>query len=91
MKDFNYPIFYTDGTCVHCSKKSVVAINKMGRIDNSDSPIYPLHFMKCNNCGREYFIRWDDDKEEFSKPIPVSFNYIDEFTDLLKNTLEQNK
>ncbi len=90
MKDYNYPIYYTDGTCVRCGHKTVIAINKFGKTETKHSPIYPLSFMKCTNCGTDYFIRWDDkDGNEFSLPVPVSFNYIDEFTEMLKSQQNQ--
>lgn len=91
MKDYNYPIFYLDGTCVHCGHKNVNSINKFGRIEKGN-PIYPIYFMKCEKCGRSYFIRWDeDDNNEYTIPVPVSFNYIDEFIEILKSSFKNDK
>lgn len=91
MRDYNYPIYFLDGTCINCGEKSIMSINKFDSIENENSPLYPIHKMVCSKCGREYGISWRSKKKdstELDVPIPMSKNYIDEF--ILKVRNEQN-
>ena len=92
MKDYDYPIFFSNGTCVHCGEeKSVITINKFGIPSKNDS-MYPISHMKCTKCGRVYYIRWDSDNKDFDIPVAISKNYIDLFAKLIKlNTEDKEK
>lgn len=89
MKDYKYPIFYIDRSCVNCgAKNSVIPINKFG-YPAKNNELYPMNIMKCKECGREYYIRWDkDEKDNYNEQIAVSFNEIDLFMECLKQRLD---
>lgn len=90
MKDYDYPIFFIDNTCVHCgAKDSINPINKFGYPVKSN-PIYPISHLKCKKCGREYFIRWEED-EKFEQPIAISKNYIDLFAKVVGANIDKYK
>lgn len=93
MRDYNYPIYFLDGTCIACgSPGSVVPINKFGNIEGENA-LYPIHKMVCRKCGREYGITWKSSKKDSSEldtPIPMSRNYIDEFITNVQNELNNN-
>lgn len=92
MRDYNYPIYFLDNTCVNCGAKAVALINKFGYKENYNGALYPISKMVCSKCGREYFIRWKSSKKDndLDFPIASSKNYIDRFIDNVKESNKQN-
>lgn len=79
MKD-NYPIYFYNNTCLNCgSRNTIVPVNMFGSTCKLDS-IYPIYSLKCNKCGKEFFILWGCDEDGFDIPIAVSKNMIESYT-----------
>lgn len=64
-----YPIYYMDyRKCLKCGSMSVAPCDQRGI---NKQMIYPVIYMKCSNCGEEFYIRWVEDLENPDKRIPV--------------------
>jgi hypothetical protein len=93
MRDYNYPVYFGNKTCVACGSNTLVPIDKMDNINTNPKPFYPIYKMRCRRCGREYFINWtsstDNGAIDLSVPIAVSKNCIDEFIDFIEEELNK--
>ena len=88
MRDYEYPIYFLDNTCVHCGgEQTIEAINKFGFKEKTTN-MYPISRMVCRKCRQEYFIKWKSSKRDqnLDVPIPSSRNNIDRFINIVSES-----
>lgn len=57
--------------CLHCgATDSLEKVNIFGKVTKQE--IYPLDHIKCNKCGYDYSIQWEDNGKGELIPVPVS-------------------
>ena len=83
----NYAIYTSNLECIVC-KTPLVGVDKFGRTTrNIPDSIYPLDYLKCPNCDREYLACWDTEKKTL---VARSYCNIDTFISNLINKLQNS-
>lgn len=83
----NYATYSFDMNCIVC-KTPLVGINKFGGMTRDiKGSIYPLDYLKCPNCNREYFADWDTEKKTM---VARSYQNIKGFVDNLSTILQKD-
>ena len=79
-----YPLIFNTNTCVHCgADNSLVFVDIFGR--ESKTEIHPFDHIKCNNCNRNYSIKWESSEDENGcmTPRAVDHTIKQEFFNIL--------
>ena len=83
------PVLYSDPSCCPiCESKSVFGFNRMRKYQLSDiKPTTSINFLRCENCGAEFFPLWKDDGGEH-KVYPATIDEINDFLNEFVQTIK---
>lgn len=90
IKMAEYPIYFTDNTCIKCGAKGSLRF-----LDRKDhlvrDPIYQVSYIYCTKCGTKYYIDWLKKGSNFSRPICVSKQFVSDIESEMEKFALENK
>ena len=63
-KTYIYPVVFENTTCPHCGEKAVKYKNEFDKL-TKEIDLYRIKSMVCEKCGREFFIKWEEEDGKY--------------------------